>query len=153
MNKAIAAALSLIMLAAPIASRPKRDQMFDQLIFGECADLAARLDNFAIELSFSGNLQAKGLVRVYAGKEVRRGEGQFYVGLIKNYLIGQRGIGAHRFDVIFSGYREEAGADVHIMPSGMNVGPMRTLELKDVVFRKEAFKTRKFACAKPRRGR
>lgn len=90
-------------------------------------------------------------MRVYAGREVRRGEAQFYVDLIKDYLVERRGVGARRFDVIFSGYRVRAGADVNLAPPGMDIGPMRTLELKDVVFKKETFKSRKYACAETRR--
>lgn len=80
------------------------------------ADERARLDNFAIQIQNSGNMDA--LIVVYAGRRARVAEAQIRGNRARNYLINVRKIDPQRIKVIDAGHREDLTVTLYIWPAG-----------------------------------
>lgn len=145
--KSIALILCLVSLATNALSALPYDRKFDEFEFRDCINLIARLDNLAV--SINDDTEATGLIRVYGGQVVKRGEIQMYISLITNYLVQRRGVEARRLKVVFSGYWKKAGVEIYIVPSGAVIpDPRPLLKQKDVTFIGEQANDRKYKCAK-----
>ncbi|CDM65708.1 hypothetical protein [Pyrinomonas methylaliphatogenes] len=91
-------------------------QRFDEFPSISYDDDKARLDNFAIELQNAPG--ARGFIIVYAGRTSRPGEADRLAARARNYLIGVRGLEAHRIVTVNGGYRERNGYELWIVPTG-----------------------------------
>ncbi|HLL75942.1 MAG TPA: hypothetical protein VK421_11860 [Pyrinomonadaceae bacterium] len=149
MRRLTAAACCVVLLAGSSASLPARESKFDEFEFRGCQRMISRLDNFAAALTDPISPQLHGLIRVYGGRKVERGEVQLYIQRIREYLIARRPVDPRRFDVTFGGYREKAGADLFVFVQGVTPREATpTVSEKEVVFRKGAFKASRLDCAR-----
>jgi hypothetical protein len=100
-------------------------------------DEEARLDNFAISLQ--NELQAKGYIMVYVGKDDLPGITTRLLERPPNYLVNLRGIDAERLTIINGGYREQRAIELWIVPAdALPPAPSNTIEvsrLKDLPYK------------------
>jgi len=102
------------------------------------------LDNFVIALRDEVN--RKGYIIAYAGKEARVGEAKARAQRAKNYLVKVRDFPPDRLKAMDGGYREEPQLDLYIVPDGTCAPtPAPTVDPRDV----KIMKGREF---KPRTG-
>ncbi len=140
-------AFCLVSITSDTLCLPLYNRKFDEFDFRDCISLIARLDNFAVDIN--QDKDSTGLIRIYGGRVVKRGEVQMYVSLVTNYLVQRRGVDSHRLKVVFSGYREKAGAEIYIVPSGAVVPrPYSPVSQRDVKFTAERADDNKYKCAK-----
>lgn len=134
-------------LTPSLASASPPTSKFDEFSFGTCESLVARLDNFSIAVNEYKT--AAGLLYVYGGKVSRKGEVEMYVALIRNYLVKRRGVDTERLRILPGGYREEAGAELWIVPPGASSpDPAPYVSQKEVVFKAQAVKRSRYRCAR-----
>jgi hypothetical protein len=152
-NKFLITSLCFVVLAICPSVRAHNNNydqfvtQFDEFDFSDCESLAARLDNFAVEMSHAKN--QIGFILVYGGREVRRGEMQMYKSRIQSYLIKRRGLDARKFRVQFSGYRETAGVVIVIEPAGVSAPNLiGIVDSKAVKFKRERVKSSEYDCVK-----
>lgn len=137
-----------VLMAANTLPALSYNRKFDEFMFRDCTSLIARLDSFAASIN-NEDKSTIGLVRVYGGRVVKRGEIQMYISLVTNYLTERRGVEASRLRVVFGGYWEEAGAEIYIVPQGAAIPrPYSLVNQKDVKFEAQRAKDSKYKCAR-----
>jgi hypothetical protein len=84
-------------------------------------DEKVRLNTFARELE--GKPDARGYIKVYAGRPARAGAAEIRANRAKSYLVHERGIDARRIVTIIAGHHEWWAVELYVLPPGVTFPP------------------------------
>jgi hypothetical protein len=90
---------------APNFRPPGNSRLFDEFGSIKGCEMAARLDNLAVQLQ--NEPEAKGYIVAYSVPSPRRNYGQMLADRAKDYLVNNRGLNAARVITVNGGKREE----------------------------------------------
>lgn len=119
--------LSLIYLALPLDSFAQTQQInqaarkFDEFGDIKYSDLAARLDNFAVQLQNEPGTRA--FIMIYRSRRDFPSSYSRLAGRIKNYLVQSRGIAVERIVTIDGGVAPSLVQELWIVPIGATPKP------------------------------
>ena len=109
--------LCLVFLASYAAAQTSNGaRKFDEFGDAQLSDIAARLDNFAIELQ--NQPQMKGFLIVYRSRRDLPGLSSSLVAWLKNYLVRDRGFSTERIVAIDGGVASSVSQELWLVPPG-----------------------------------
>lgn len=110
-------------------------------------DMKARLDNYAVSLAGTPEMQAYIIFyggRLYDGRPGRRGEADRLAARLRDYLVKTRAIAPERIELINGGFREEWTAELWLTPRGAQApSPTPTIQPGEIKFLPERRRRRR----------
>lgn len=114
---------------------------FDEFGNVQSGDMKARLDNYAVSLAATPEMQAYIIFyggRRYDGRLGRRDEADRLAVRLRDYLVKTRAIAPERIQMINGGFREEWTAELWLSPRGAALPtPTPTIQPGEIKFRPE----------------
>jgi hypothetical protein len=126
--------ICLVALQTVAAQNGNPARKFDEFGDTDLSDIAARLDNYAIQLQ--NEPEAKGFLIVYRSRRNLPGLSSSLAGWMKNYLLANRGLDKNRIVAIDGGEAPCIAQELWIVPPGTAPVPRsdayhRTFEVTD----------------------